>query len=86
MPTYDYMCDTNGRVVEVKHSMSREVRAWGELCELAAIAAEDTPLDAPVRRLATGGQVMTGRNNASAAQPAVAPSPAGHRCASGCWH
>ena len=59
MPTYDYICDSNGQVVEVKHAMSSEVHSWGELCELAAIDAQGTPLDAPVRRLATIDQSVS---------------------------
>jgi len=86
MPTYDYICDSNGQVVEVKHAMSSEVHSWGELCELAAIDAQGTPLDAPVRRLATGGQVMSGRNTAKAEPAAAVPAATGHRCAAGCWH
>ncbi len=58
MPTYDYVCESNGRVVEVKHRMSELLATWGELCAQAGIDAGDTPADSPVRRLATGGQVV----------------------------
>lgn len=58
MPTYDYRCDANGRVVEVKHRMSEQANTWGELCVLAGIEVGDTPADAPVTRLATGGNVV----------------------------
>ncbi len=29
MPTYDYRCETNGQVVEVKHGMSEVLKTWG---------------------------------------------------------
>ena len=60
MPTYDYRCDSNGRVVEVNHRMSEEVANWGDLCARTGTDPGDTPLDAPVKRLATGGHVLTG--------------------------
>jgi hypothetical protein len=59
MPTYDYRCETNGRVVEVNHRMSEKLSTWGELCERAALDCGDTPVDAPVQRMATGGNVVT---------------------------
>lgn len=59
MPTYDYRCDVNANVVEVKHPMSQEVKTWGELCELADIDAGDTPTNSPVKRLATGGNIVS---------------------------
>ncbi|MEQ8497461.1 MAG: regulator, partial [Gammaproteobacteria bacterium] len=40
MPTYDYHCHANGRVVEVRHRMSEQVGTWGELCALAGIALD----------------------------------------------
>lgn len=58
MPTYDYKCDVNDRIIEVKHSMADEVSTWGELCQLAGIAPGKTPLDSTVRKLATGGQIV----------------------------
>lgn len=58
MPTYDYQCEANGRVVEVKHRMAETVNNWGELCELAGIDSGETPLDSPVKKLANGGQVV----------------------------
>lgn len=58
MPTYDYKCDANERIVEVRHRMNDEVKNWGELCELAGLDPQGTPLDAPVKRLPTGGNVV----------------------------
>lgn len=59
MPTYDYRCPSNGQVVEVRHSMSERMSTWGELCALAEIDPGDTAVDAPVERLANGGQVVS---------------------------
>ena len=59
MPTYDYYCETNGRKVEVRHSMSEELKSWGELCAKAQIDLGDTPADTPVRRLISGGAFIS---------------------------
>ena len=59
MPTYDYICPDNGKVVEVMHRMSEEIATWGELCEKAGLEPGDTPAGAPVSRLATGGNVVS---------------------------
>ncbi len=70
MPTYDYRCEANGRVVEVQHRISEAVATWGELCERAGIEPGDTPSDAPVVKLATGGNVVSSRSLGSGAAPA----------------
>lgn len=72
MPTYDYCCDTNGRVLEVSHRMSESLATWGELCTRAGIDNGDTPVDAPVHRLATGGNVISSGSRGSGAAPAPA--------------
>ena len=43
MPTYDYRCEANGRVVEVRHRMSERLTTWGELCKLAGLDASRNP-------------------------------------------
>ncbi|MDK1024633.1 MAG: zinc ribbon domain-containing protein [Gammaproteobacteria bacterium] len=58
MPTYDYRCDLNDRVVEVHHSMNHKIQTWGELCELAGIEPGDIDRIAPVTRQANGGNVV----------------------------
>jgi hypothetical protein len=70
MPTYDYRCDTNGRMVEVIHRMSDRLATWGELCDKAGIEAGDTPRDAPVIRMATGGNLITGTGFGGEVAPA----------------
>ena len=51
MPRYDYLCETNGRVVEVRHGMKERLATWGEVCERADIPLGDTPAGAPVERV-----------------------------------
>jgi hypothetical protein len=80
MPTYDYLCDSNGRVVEVNHRMSEALSTWGDLCEQAGVEAGDTPLDAPVQRLATGGQVVKSSSLGSAPPCASGPCCGGGAC------
>ena len=55
MPTYDYRCEANGRVVEVIHSLSETIETWGALCLTAGIELGATPADAKVARHITGG-------------------------------
>jgi hypothetical protein len=59
MPSYDYRCAENGRVVEVRHRMSEKLTTWGEICAKAGIDVGDTASDAPVERLITGGSVVS---------------------------
>lgn len=81
MPTYDYRCDANGRVVEVSHRMSEQLATWGELCERAKLPCGDTPTDAPVQRMATGGNLIS---SSSLGSGAAAPScSTGGCCANG---
>ncbi len=70
MPTYDYRCEANGQVVEVKHSMTEVLATWGELCEYTGRDSSDTPADSPVRRLITGGQVVKSSSLGDAEAPA----------------
>ncbi|MBL3600149.1 MAG: zinc ribbon domain-containing protein [gamma proteobacterium endosymbiont of Lamellibrachia anaximandri] len=59
MPTYDYFCSANSRTIEVTHKMSEGIATWGELCNKAGIETGDTPADATVKRLITGGAVIS---------------------------
>lgn len=62
MPTYVYLCEANGAAVEVFHSMSVDLKTWGELCACAEQDLADTPADAPVSRqiFAPGIQTVRG--------------------------
>jgi len=83
MPTYDYQCDINGRVLEVKHGMNELISNWGELCARAEIDAGDTPLDSPVRKLATGGNVLKSSSRGSGNLPPCASGGCGGACGLG---
>jgi predicted nucleic acid-binding Zn ribbon protein len=58
MPSYDYRCSVNGRVVEVRHGINEKLANWGEVCATAGIELDGTAADAPVERLITGGGVV----------------------------
>lgn len=79
MPAYDYYCDANEATVSVRHSMSQTVQTWGELCTLAGLATGDTPANTPVRRVISGGMVLTNK-------PKAVLSGGGHCCGGGCGH
>lgn len=51
MPTYDYLCEDNGQVVQVRHPMSVVIRNWGELCFAAQVPMGNTDFEAPVRKM-----------------------------------
>ena len=59
MPSYDYRCAANERIVEVRHGVSEKLQTWGELCAKAGIEPGDTPTDSPVDRLITGGGIVS---------------------------
>ena len=60
MPTYEYRCEANGRVVEVNHKMAERLTTWGELCERAGLKAGTTAANAPITKLISGSFVNTG--------------------------
>lgn len=83
MPTYDYRCDANGRVLEVNHRMSESLSTWGELCERVGIEPASTPTDAPVYRLATGGNPISSTNPGSSGTSPVPACNTGACCPTG---
>lgn len=78
MPTYEYLCEANGRVVEVSHKMSERLSTWGELCERAGLPLGNTPAHASVTKMMSAGFVSTG---ATAAEPR--PCEMGAACCGG---
>jgi predicted nucleic acid-binding Zn ribbon protein len=40
VPTYEYRCDANGRLVEVRHNMAERLATWGEQRARAAGVTE----------------------------------------------
>jgi predicted nucleic acid-binding Zn ribbon protein len=79
MPTYDYHCPANGRTASVWHNVSRKLTTWAELCQETGESLGDTPADAAIERLITGGGVIT-RNS-----PPAPRMPCG-KSACGCAH
>ena len=75
MPSYDYRCAANDRVVEVRHHINEKLSTWGELCTLAGIEPGATPPDEPVERLITGGQVVRSSSLGDADAPACSSGP-----------
>ncbi len=69
MPTYDYHCPANGRVIEISHKMAETVATWGELCRRAGISLDGTPGRSKVEKLITGGSVLTGSLGSSYERP-----------------
>lgn len=81
MPTYEYRCEANGRLVEVRHNMAERLSTWGELCERAGIPPGKTDPAMPVEKLISAGFVHAG---ASTREPAcAAPDCGGGSCGTG---
>lgn len=60
MPRYDYLCEKNGKTLEVSHDMNTKISTWGELCSAAGINPGNTPSDTPVKRLFAAPAIRTG--------------------------
>jgi hypothetical protein len=50
MPIYEYLCEKNGRIVEVIHGHDARPETWGELCALTGEDCGHTPSESPVLR------------------------------------
>ena len=74
MPYYEYHCASNGRTLEVRHSMSDRLATWGEVAEAAGFDTGDTPTDAPVERLMSAPAPLAGSG----------PDTSFQGCGSGC--
>lgn len=80
MPSYDYRCEANDRIYEVKHPISTTISTWGELCELGGIDLQGIPADTPVRKvISTGGVVKS----SSLKNPEAPPCMTGGGCSGG---
>jgi predicted nucleic acid-binding Zn ribbon protein len=60
VPTYEYLCKDNDRVVEVTHKMNERLATWGEVCERAGVNPGKTAAGAKVDKLISAGFVNTG--------------------------
>ena len=57
MPIYEYLCEKNGRVLEVQHKMAERLETWGELCARTGIAPGRTDPQTPVTKLMSAGYI-----------------------------
>lgn len=64
MPVYDYICETNGEVVEVTHPLNAKITSWGELCFASHRPLGGTDPLAPVRKLIRPPGIATPVGNA----------------------
>ena len=80
MPTYDYRCEADQKVYEVKHSMSERLETWGELCERVGISTGDLAPDTKVTRLISGAGVV---KSSSLKNPDAPPCATGGGCPGG---
>lgn len=80
MPTYDYRCEADQQVYEVKHAMSVNIATWGELCEAAGMSTGDITPDTKVTRLIHGGGVV---KSGSLKNPDMPPCMSGGGCSGG---
>lgn len=84
MPIYEYLCETNGHVLEVRHKMAEKLETWGELCARAGISPGRTDPGAPVKKLMSAGFISTGGSAGTSAEAACeAPYCGSGECASG---
>ncbi len=80
MPSYDYRCEADQQVYEVKHAMSQSISTWGELCEIAGIDLNAISPDTPVKKvISTGGVVKS----SSLKNPEAPPCMTGGGCSGG---
>jgi len=82
MPTYDYRCEANGQVYEVRHSMTLSPKTWGELRAVCCALADDPaiPDSAPVTKLMSAAGVV----NSQVLRNPEAPACARGGCAGNC--
>ena len=81
MPTYDYRCEANGQVYEVRHPMALRPKTWGELRAACALAEDvSIPDDAPVTRLMTAAGVVNSRVLKNPEAPACARGGCAGNC------
>lgn len=80
MPSYDYRCEANQEVYEVKHGISDRLETWAELCYVAGVDPGEIPLESKVTRLISGGGVVKSQ---SLKNPDAPPCMSGGGCPGG---
>ncbi|HBC57025.1 MAG TPA: regulator [Gammaproteobacteria bacterium] len=83
MPTYDYRCEADQQIYEVKHAMSLLLSTWGELCELVGMDPGTIAADTKVTKLISGGGVV---KSSSLKNPEAPPCGSGGGCSRGQCH
>lgn len=63
MPIYVYRCLENDQVLEVLHPMSKTIKTWEELCQVAHYDMGETSPSAPVEKLLTTPAVLVPKSN-----------------------
>jgi hypothetical protein len=81
VPTYEYRCEANGRLIEVRHPMNERLSTWGELCERAAIPPGITDPRSPVEKLISAGFIQASPSAGDSA--CAAPGCGNGFCGSG---
>ncbi|MBK3867106.1 zinc ribbon domain-containing protein [Pseudomonas stutzeri] len=81
MPTYDYRCEANGQVYEVRHPMALRPKTWGELRAAGAVGEDASiPDEARVTQLLTAAGVVNSRVLKNPEVPACARSGCAGNC------
>ena len=80
MPTYDYRCEANQQIYEVKHPINTQLNNWGELCAQAGISPGSLDPDSKVTRLISGAGVV---RSSSLKNPDAPPCMTGGGCSGG---
>jgi hypothetical protein len=83
VPTYEYRCEANGRLVEVRHKMAERLATWGELCERAGIAPGKTDPAEPVEKLISAGFINAGTGTGTSEAACAAPACGNGFCGTG---
>jgi predicted nucleic acid-binding Zn ribbon protein len=84
MPTYDYHCPSNGRVIEVSHKMAEKLATWGAVCRKAGIPLDGTPGRARVEKLmGASGVVHAGSLGSKQERPCDTGPCGGGGCGGG---
>jgi len=80
VPTYEYRCEANGCLVEVRHNMAERLATWGELCARAEISPGKTNPAAPVEKLISAGFINAGSGSGPGTSEPACEAPG---CGSG---
>jgi len=80
MPTYDYRCEADGKIYEVRHPMAQTISTWGELCEVGQLDPADTDPQTPVSKVLTTAGVVS---SSALKNPGVPPCMSGGGCSGG---